>query len=123
MSIKVQIYQLIGLSKLQYINFVDKQFNSWCESLSYDYYIPMRVLQKNVSLYNWYLKQWESRIAKPFLIENKGLIADGLKDTKIYESLLIDFIADPKSRMGTIYPLPIINTIKDKHYKTIFKND
>lgn len=118
MEIQVQINQVLGLNKLQYINLVANQFNTWCEYLSNTYFVPMREFQTNPMLFNWFNKQWETRIVKPFLEENKGLIADGIKDTDTFFDLFTDILESPNGMVG-IFPQPIVKSIKQQHYKSI----
>lgn len=115
---EVQINQIIGLNKLQYINMVDAQFNVWCEALSFTMYVPMRELQTDVKLHNWFVKKWESRIVKPFLQENNGQILDGIKAPALFNELFFDIVLS-KNGMQGIYPGPIVKEIKVNHYKTI----
>jgi hypothetical protein len=115
---KVQINQVIGLNKMQYINMVDGQFNVWCEELSNTMYVPMRELQTNIKLYNWFVKQWERRIVQPFLQENNGLLLDGVKAPETYNELFFDIVLS-KNGMQGIYPGPIVKDIKTNHYKSI----
>lgn len=129
---EIQINQVIGLNKLQYLNMVTNQFNVWCEHLSNTYYVPMRELQTNSMLYNWFLKQWDIRIVNPFLKEHKGLLLDsiemqdtlrgkllnGTKASDTFFELFTDILDSPNAMIG-IYPAPILQRIKKKHYKTI----
>jgi len=119
---EVQINQIIGLNKLNYINMVDGQFNAWCEHLSNVFYVPMRELQKNTKLYNWFLSQWDKRVVSTFLEENADWITAGISDPTVYFDLFNDLLESPYSMKG-IYPGVLIKTIKKEHYKTLHKND
>lgn len=117
---KIQITNIIGLNKLQYINLVDGQFNDWCQHISSVFYVPMRELQKNSSLYNWFLMQWDKRIVTPFLIENEPYIMAGVKDPETYYGLFCDKLNTPYS-LKRIYPSVLIKNIKNEHYKSLTK--
>lgn len=117
---KIQIYNVIGLNKLQYINYVDGEFNVWCENVSNKFYVPMRELQKSTSLYKWFLKKWETNVVSIFLLENQSLIMDNVKDTDVFRSLFLDIVNDQKSKR-IYYPSPIVKKIQQQHYKYLDK--
>lgn len=119
---EIQINQIIGLNKLQYINKVDGEFNNWCEHLSNSFYVPMRELQKNVKLYNWFLKQWDMRVVEVFLVQNQDFIKAGVVDPQTYYILFQDVLKSPYN-MKSVYPNVLIKAIKKEHYKTLHKND
>lgn len=119
----IQINTVLGLSKLQYINFVDGQFNIWCEHLSHTFYVPMRELQKNNQMYNFFLQQWEKRIVKPFLSQNQEFLMAGIQDSGTYFELFMGVLDSPHCKMIGIYPSVLVKSIKTTHYKALEKND
>lgn len=115
---QIEIYKVLGLNKLQYINMVDGQFNIWCAHLSNVFYVPMRELQKNTKLYNWFVQQWTKRIVNVFLEQNQEYILAGVQDSKTYFDLFIQVLNSPYS-MHKVYPSAIVKNIKQEHYKSL----
>ncbi|HZW63605.1 MAG TPA: hypothetical protein VFF15_08195 [Flavobacteriaceae bacterium] len=114
---KIQIHQILTLNKLQYLNFVNEQYNAWCKSLSDMFLIPARELQINRELYNWFLAKWDARVVTPFLKENEEFILAGIQGP-VYWDLFLNHVKSPYS-MRNVFPGVLINNIKKQHYKKI----
>lgn len=114
----IQINRILGINKLQYINFVDQQFNLWCLDLSTKHYVPMREFQKSPKLYNWFLAQWDSRVIATFITENNDFLKNGVEAPKVYFDFLIN-ILNNQNGLKDSYPSIIVKSIKKEHYKSI----
>lgn len=114
---QILINKVLGLNKLDYINMVDGQFNAWCTGLSKSFYIPMRELQKNTVLHNWFINQWNTRIVHVFLKNNNDYISAGIEGP-VYLDLFIQLLNEPNSLLKT-YPSAIVKKIKQQHYKSL----
>lgn len=120
MKERLTIHRLIGLNKLQYLNYTTFQYNLWCEVLSYIFHVPVRELQANMPLWNWFNKKWELSIVAPFLEENKDYILAGVEHAESFRGLFqdkVNYIFGPNPN----YPGPIIKTIREQHYKNLQK--
>lgn len=118
MKKQIEIHQLLGLNKFQYLNYCTLEFNEWCESLSNIFYVPMRELQTNTTLWNWYAAKWDQKVVYPFLKENKAYIIAEIKEPGTYWSLFQDVVARMKSNK-TFYPGPIVKKIRNDHFKNL----
>lgn len=114
------IHEVLGFNRLQYLNHVAFQYNLWCEVLSNMFYVPVRELQSDLRLWNWFCAKWETHIEGPFLEDNKAYILSGVKAPENYWQLFRD-----KVRYYTepipVYPSPIVNAIKQNHYRNLQK--
>lgn len=118
MKKQVTIHLIIGLNKLQYLNYQTFQYNLWCEVLSNKFYVPVRELQPNTLLWNWFCSKWESTVVTPFLEENEVYISAGIEEPESYWQL---FHSKISALVGCqpVYPGPIIKAIKKQHYKNL----
>ena len=118
---KVEIYKILGMSKLAYADFVNKQFNDWCMPVANSHYLPQRELLINQQLYNWFITNWDKRIVIPFLIENEMYIMAGVVAPEHYQ-ILFNYLIEATTSIYHIYPSVIIKKIKKAHYDKISVN-
>lgn len=111
---KVVIYKVLGLTKLGYINYVDRQFNDWCGPIAAAYYLPLRELTANVQLYNWFMANFNQRVITPFLKDTETYIMAGVEAPDIYMDLFNENLLS-ETGIYSIYPSAIINNIKKHH--------
>jgi len=119
---QVQIFKIIGLNQLQYLNYTTGLFNEWCEKLSNDFYVPMRVLQTSPLLFNWFKNRFESRVVEEFLRDHQDYITEGVMEPARFFELFKDYVDSPFG-MHRIYPSAIIKDLKDAHYKELNKSN
>lgn len=109
------ISKLIGVSKLDFVNYQSQEYANWCVTYAQKNFIPSRLLDINEALFNWYCLNWDNKL-KLFLNENKDYIEAGVVDEDSYFRLFYDCV--PKSLL-LVYPTTIIERIKKQHYETI----
>lgn len=118
MKKQVNIHQLLGLNKLQYLNYTTFQFNLWCEALSNMFFVPVRELQTNAILWNWYVAKWQEKVVIPFLKDNEAYIMADVMAPEVYWQLFKDAVANMNGTK-TFYPGPIVKKIRNDHFKNI----
>lgn len=117
---KIDIYRVLGLSKLSYQNYVTNFYNIWCDHISGKIYVPAWELQKSTSLYNYFLTTWDEKVIIPFLKQNSEFLKAGIVDAKAYFDLFETHLLET-NHFTNKYPSAITNKIKEDHYKTILK--
>lgn len=115
---KVNIHQILDITKLDYINFVDAQFNDWCSVIAKTHFVPNRTLYTNVQLYNWFLANFNKRVVVPFIKDNTTYIEAGVQASDIYKQLFTDQLLST-SGIYSIYPSVLIKKIRKSHYEKI----
>ena len=115
---KVDIAYTLGYTRLDYINLVDESFNTWCIKIGKTFTIPLRALQVNAKLYNWFIANWERRIVNVFFSQNKEFINANIKAPDHYRDLFFK-VKDSPNGINNIYPSVIIKQIKTEHYEKI----
>ena len=115
---KVEIQKILGMSKLDYVDFVDEQFHDWCYPISRTHFIPRRVLLVNSQLYHWFLENWDKRVVIPFLNANADFIKAGIVSPEHYQILFNDAI-ESDSGIYYIYPSVLIKNIQKLHYEKL----
>jgi hypothetical protein len=110
----MEIYKLLEINKIDFINFQTQQFNLFCELYAKEYFVPERVFQTNEMLFNWYCNMWKTACFR-FQKDVETYVKEGIKDAKSYTSLFRDAVLEiPKH-----YPGAILEEITKKHYKSL----
>lgn len=115
---KVNINRILGVSKLEYINFVDMQFSDWCQPIAKTHFVPNRELTTNTQLYNWFIENFDKRVVMPFLNDTAVYIEAGIVSPAHYLALFNDQLL-AASGIYSIYPSVLIKQIKTTHYEKI----
>lgn len=115
---KVKIHRILGVTILEYINFVDAQFSDWCQPIAKTHFVPNRVLTANTQLYNWFIENFDKRVVMPFLNDTATYIEAGIVSPAHYLALFNDQLLTA-SGIYNIYPSVLIKQIKTAHYEKI----
>jgi len=113
---EINIAQVLGINKLEYLNYRADQFNIWCTMVAEGIYLPKRILQESTSLYNWYCKTWDNQITYFFLPDTQVYLIAKIKDALAYQSLFTSEVVTPIQK---IYPSAIIDQLKKEHYAKV----
>lgn len=109
------VAKLIGVSKLDFVNYQSQEYADWCVAYAKKNFIPSRLLDTNEALFNWYCANWNNKL-KLFLNDHKDFIDAGVVDNDAYFHLFDDYV--PKALLE-IYPITLLERIKKHHYETI----
>lgn len=109
------IAKLLGVSKLDFVNYQTQEFSIWCVMHAKKNFIPSRLLDTNEGLFNWYCGNWEVRL-NTFLDEHKDYIDAGVVNSDVYLDLFNDAVP---LALQKVYPTTLLEEIKKQHYETI----
>lgn len=111
----MKIAKLLGVTKLDVVNYQSQEFSIWCVTYAKKNLIPSRLLDVNEPLFNWYCANWETKLHN-FLDQHLDYIDAGIEEPDVYLDLFHNEV--PLALLG-MYPATLIEAIKKKHYETI----
>ncbi len=108
-----EIAKILGVTYLEYENCRDTHFGLWCNRQAIIRAIPLRKLQTNDYLFNWYCEQWLKNVELPFFVQVSDYLEADINDREHFMDLLLQCAEE----IENYYPKPIINNIR-KQQKT-----
>lgn len=102
-----EIAKTLGITYLQYENCRDTHFGLWCNNQAMARAIPLRKLQTNDHLFNWYCDMWLKNVELPFYMQLQDYIQAGINDKEKFMDLFLQCAEE----LDKLYPKPILNII------------
>lgn len=112
----LKITNILGINKLEYLNYKTDQFNSWCTNAAEGIYIPKIDLQTNAALLAWFSYEWDKQINYFYLPDIKEYLEANIVDPEAYQKLFVCEVVTPIQK---VYPSAIIDRLKKAHYAKI----
>ena len=107
-----ELAKAMGITYLEYENCRDTHFGLWCNHYSVQHAVPLRTLQTNDHLFNWFCDMWLRHVELPFYMQIMPYLEAGIEDPQTVQDLFMEHTDAIKG----FYPKPLLNTIK-KQFK------
>lgn len=101
----------MGITYLAYENCRDTHFGMWCNKFAQEHAIPLRYMQLNDHLFNWYCEQWQKLVELPFYMDHEDYLTAGIRDEQNLQDLFLQYT----DAIEEIYPKVLLRNIADRH--------